>query len=182
MDKEKKNLLVFGYGLSLLLPYFVALHGLKDALDFPSFVLVLLAGFGFVLWIVTRVARLKFWMNVWILFVQATLLFQQFSGEGRISAIIFLCLSVVFFCVTIIRVEVLRSFYRVWMSVTGFIGRIVSALILNAVFFLIFAPIGFFFRFTDRDHLDRKIDKNAPTYWIPRSEGLSPKERYQKQF
>jgi hypothetical protein len=45
------------------------------------------------------------------------------------------------------------------------IGLIVSELVMLAVYFGLLTPIGIVFRATRRDGLERKIDREAETYW-----------------
>ena len=105
MDKEKKDILVFGYGLGVIAGIFAFLGTLRH-------------GFGF------------------------------FQGVELVCALVFVV-------VTFVHWQSLQSVYKIWMKGAHFIGGIVTTGILGAVFFLIFAPIGFFLRFIDKDHLDR---------------------------
>lgn len=45
------------------------------------------------------------------------------------------------------------------------IGLVVSELVMLAVYFGLLTPIALFFRITGRDALERKIDRDAQTYW-----------------
>ena len=132
MEKERKDIFVFGYGLGAIAGVFAFLGTLRH-------------GFGF------------------------------FQAVELVCALVFII-------VTFVNWQALKPGYKIWMKGAHFIGGIVTTGILGAVFFLVFAPIGVFFWYTKKDHLNRTIDKNAPTYWIPRSEGLSQKERYRQQF
>jgi hypothetical protein len=132
MDKETKDLLVFGYGLGII-SGFCALAG------------CLKHGFHFV------------------------------------PMVFFVC-SIIFISVTRLDLLAFKSSYRVWMKVSYRIGRVVTDLILSAVFILIFTPIGLFFRLTGKDHLQRQIDPKAKTYWRKRKKETFQKERYQQQF
>lgn len=132
MDKKKKDLLVFGYGLALIAATF-AIGGIhKHGLRWPQM-------------------------------VQA------------------IC-SVVFAWVTVTRYEALRPGYRGWMTVAHLIGTAVTTVVLGVVFFLLFAPIGLFFRLIGKDHLERRFDKTAESYWHHRAAGAVNKARYKQQF
>jgi len=47
MDKEKKNLLVFGYGLAIIITIFVLRHGMKNGFHFASYLWLGSAGIIF---------------------------------------------------------------------------------------------------------------------------------------
>ena len=132
MDKARKDLLVFGYGLALIAAVFgvggLLKHGLSWA---PAPVLV--------------------------------------------------C-AFVFVGVTLWDADALKPGYRGWMKVAHVIGGIITTVILAGVFFLLFAPIGILFRLIGKDHLERRWDRAATTYWHARPAEDIPKERYQQQF
>lgn len=132
MDKGKKDLLVFGYGLAAIATVLAVLGAVKHGLGLWQWVKALCA--------------------------------------------------MIFVLVTALNWQALRPGYRMWMKGAHFIGGIITIFILSAVFFLLFAPIGVFFRMIGKDHLDRTIDKGARTYWILRPGGAFSKEQYQKQF
>lgn len=62
------------------------------------------------------------------------------------------------------------------------LGWFNTRLILIVVFYLLFTPIGVVLRILGKDLLSRKIDKAAPSYWIPREPEEFDPERYEKQF
>ncbi len=132
MDKEKKDLLVFGYGLSAIAFIFGFTGVLKHGLQPSSFILVV-------------------------------------------------C-GVVFLVVTILHWPSLRFGYKGWMKVAHFAGSIVTMFILSGVFFLLFTPMGIFFRLIGKDFLERKVDREGATYWHRRGSGVLSKERYGQQF
>jgi len=49
------------------------------------------------------------------------------------------------------------------------IGMVISELALLLVFFGMFVPMGLFFRLIGRDPLQRKLDREAETYWQPKN-------------
>ena len=57
------------------------------------------------------------------------------------------------------------------MSLIAFpIGLVVSQIVLMFIFYLVFAPVGLFFRLIRRDALERSWDPNASTYWSPKAQ------------
>jgi len=132
MDKEKKNLLVFGYGLGVV----AAIFGI--------------AGF------------LK-------------------HGVQPVQAVFLLC-SVIFTSVTALNWQALRPGYRGWMKVAHVIGTVVTTVVLTTVFFAVFTPVAVALKVIGRDHLGRKADRTAKSYWRRRSAVEWEKQRYLQQF
>ena len=60
------------------------------------------------------------------------------------------------------------------------IGWLTGAISLSIAFYLVFAPIGILLRLFGRDLLNKKIDKNASSYWIGRKENIFSKEYYER--
>ena len=54
------------------------------------------------------------------------------------------------------------------------IGMVVSTVLLGAIYYLMFTPVGLLFRLMGRDLLHREIDKNAASYWTVRTTQRTP--------
>ena len=80
----------------------------------------------------------------------------------------------------LIRPAWMRPIYVAWMVAAFPIGWVISHLLLAAVFYLLFAPIGLLLRLAGKDPLQRRFDPAAETYWIPRKSDNSP-QRYFRQ-
>ena len=132
MNKDKKNLLVFGYGLPLILTVIGLLNIRKHGLSW----------FNETLW----------------------------------------TLAVIVLLITILNQPLLKIIYTKWMKVAHFIGQIVTTLIMIAVFYLIFTPVGIVLRLMGKDFMDRKLGPSAKTYWHLREKKPFDKERATKQF
>jgi hypothetical protein len=132
MDKTKKDLLVFGYGLGIISLIFAVGGTIRH-------------------------------------------------GLGLFQIVLYLC-ALVFFGVTAFQWEALKPGHAGWMKVAHFIGGIVTTVVLSAVFFLLFAPIGIFFRIIGKDHLERKTDQSASSYWHLRPSEIVDKARHFQQF
>ena len=61
------------------------------------------------------------------------------------------------------------------------IGFVLSYVIMGALFYLLLAPVGIFFRLTGRDPLMRRFESQADSYWID-SRPARPNESYFRQF
>ena len=58
-------------------------------------------------------------------------------------------------------------FYRTWMALTMPLGRLISTGILAAIYFGAITPLALFQKLLRRDHLKRRFDASAQTYWEP---------------
>ncbi len=71
--------------------------------------------------------------------------------------------------VGLIGPSLVRPIYVVWMALAFPIGWTVSHLMMAAVYYLVLTPIGLTMRLFGHDPMQRKIDREAKTYWQPRS-------------
>lgn len=76
----------------------------------------------------------------------------------------------------------LRPLYKVWMGFAVVMGFFMSRIILTVVFYLVVTPIGLFMRLLGKDLLDRKWDRDAPTYWKQRERGAFDRQRAEKMY
>ncbi len=70
----------------------------------------------------------------------------------------------------LVRPQLLRYVFLAAMIVALPIGLVISEVILLLIYYGMFAPIGLFFRLTNRDALKRTIDRRASTYWSPKAQ------------
>ena len=77
--------------------------------------------------------------------------------------------------------QAIRPVFTAWMVVAFPIGWVVSHVLLGAIFYLVFTPMGLVMRATGWDPMTRRFEPEAETYWIER-EQFSDKERYFRQF
>jgi hypothetical protein len=75
----------------------------------------------------------------------------------------------------------LRRVYFVFVVVAFPIGWVLSHVLLAAVFYGVFTPIGLVMRLLGRDPMQRRFDPNAESYWVPHDPPRSP-EDYFRQF
>ncbi len=64
----------------------------------------------------------------------------------------------------------LKPIFLAAMIVTYPIGLVISEVILLAIFLLVFTPFAIVFRLIGRDALQRRIDRDADTYWQPKDQ------------
>ncbi len=115
------------------------------------FVFFLVAGYGYI----------KGWEKVWIY--------------------VWLGLSALIGLVTVTVPKFLAPFNRAWFALGQIMGRIVSPIILGAIFFLMLTPVALVTRLFGRDELRLKR-KSVKSYWIERQNNISPDESFKNQF
>ena len=87
------------------------------------------------------------------------------SGAHEAARIVWIAggaLTALFFAVPPIR----RPIYLGWIYATFPIGFVLSHVILGAVFYLVFTPLGFLLRLFGHDPLRRRFDRAATSYWV----------------
>ena len=76
----------------------------------------------------------------------------------------------------------LRPAYWLWMKLAHLLGWVNTRLLLGIIFFVIITPMAIVMKVLGRDALNRKINKDADSYWIPRPPIESVKEHCERQF
>jgi hypothetical protein len=70
----------------------------------------------------------------------------------------------------------------IWMKFAFILGWVNTRLILCLLFYLFFTPISIGIKILTIDLLDRKLNKDADSYWNPKGKAvLNPKD-YERQF
>jgi hypothetical protein len=76
----------------------------------------------------------------------------------------------------------LKPLQKVWMAFAVLMGWFMTRLILGALFYLVFTPIGLGARIFGHSFMPLQFDKSADTYWIRREKKERKKEDYERQF
>ena len=181
ISQARKNLYDFGYGIALLLPYLVLLHAFKEALGPGYFVLAFIAGLVALAFILDKIGRIKPAHNAWIFVFQLGVIGVKVQRGTGIGPMVLIGFSAAMLLIAIWRVNRLQGLYQRWMIVVKGIGTVVSAVILGLVFYLVFTPVGLFLRLLRKDLLNRKIEPEKESYWVPR-EYVFDKKNYKRQF
>ena len=105
-----------------------------------------------------------------------TIAAANFPLQGGLAAV-GLALAVLGF----IKPKALRPIFVGASLVTLPIGLVIGEVVLLAIFYGLFAPMGVLFRLIGRDALQRRLDRGATTYWQPKPQPDSP-ARYYRQF
>jgi hypothetical protein len=79
----------------------------------------------------------------------------------------------------LLRPERIRPIYTALTKLTYPIGHVVSLVVLGALFYGVFAPLGLFFRLIRRDALDIRLPER-PSHWTAK-EAVTDFRRYTRQ-
>tara|TARA_B100001027_G_scaffold136536_1_gene94767 strand:- start:175 stop:558 length:384 start_codon:yes stop_codon:yes gene_type:complete len=103
-------------------------------------------------------------------------LYPTINSEGiRIWSVI---LSLIFLVLGLLDSKVLTPLNKIWFKFGILLGRVISPLIMGAIFFFVVTPIGLIMRILGKDVLNLKYNSNK-TYWI---EKTGPKSKMKNQF
>ncbi len=83
-----------------------------------------------------------------------------------------LVVSVVFFLLGFIAPRLLTLPNRLWFKFGILLGSIIAPIVMALVYFITVLPTGLIMRLLGKDLLKQKLDKNAKSYWIKRSEPM----------
>ena len=87
-------------------------------------------------------------------------------------------LSLLFLILGILNSKILTPLNKIWFEFGIFLGKIVSPLLMGAVFFFVVTPIGIIMKLLKRDLLNLRFNQNQ-SYWIDKNE---PKSKMKNQF
>ncbi|MDD5136441.1 MAG: SxtJ family membrane protein [Candidatus Omnitrophica bacterium] len=78
--------------------------------------------------------------------------------------------------------KLLRPVYLTFTKIAHAIGWFNTRAILILIYYMLITPIALIMRIFREDPLDRKIEKNAASYWVKRAAAGPIKEGLQRQF
>ena len=98
-------------------------------------------------------------------------LYPLINSEGlRIWALV---VSIIFFLLAFLAPKILVLPNKLWFKFGLLIGSIVAPIVMAFVYFVTVLPTGLIMRLLGKDLLKQKLDKNAKSYWVKRSEPMS---------
>jgi len=181
MNEETKKMYAFGYGVPLLIAFFMIFGILHRDFGYSNF-WVLILSFGLMLLVISKTAQLKPIYNLWIFVVLGLILgFKLKMGISVVFIVFWLCAFLILLA-TLKDVVLLKPIYEKWMKIAHLIGTVISGAILCVVFYCVFTPVGILLRILQRDLLHRKIEKDKSSYWIDKEAEVFDRKRYQQQF
>ena len=97
-------------------------------------------------------------------------LYPLIDSEGlRIWALI---ISAIFLLLAFIAPNTLSLPNKLWFKFGILLGSIIAPIVMALVYFLTVLPTGLIMRLLGKDLLKQKLDKDAKSYWIERSEPM----------
>jgi hypothetical protein len=108
-----------------------------------------------------------------------------FAGVFGLGALLYpwaLTLAGLFALVTLTRESWLTPLNRAWMTLGEGLGRVVSPVVLCAIFFGMFAPVAIVMRLFGRDAMCRRWQAGAPSYWVKRDPPGPADDSYRNMF
>lgn len=98
-------------------------------------------------------------------------LYPLISSEGfRVWALV---VSFIFLLLAYVAPNMLSFPNKLWFRFGIFLGSIIAPIIMGFIYFFTVLPTGLIMRLLGKDLLKQKLDKNADSYWIERTEILS---------
>mgnify|MGYP000167289160 CR=1 FL=1 len=95
----------------------------------------------------------------------ATIVSQELNYLAMIISAILLLLAFIF-------PKILSFPNKLWFKFGMLLGAIVSPIVMALIYFIAVLPTGLIMRILGKDLLKQRLDKNAKSYWIKRSEPL----------
>jgi len=74
------------------------------------------------------------------------------------------------------------KFYQIWMKCASVIGIVVTGILMIAIFYLVFTPVGLLLRLIRKDPLNLQMNTKQKSYWIDKPEKSFNKSDYERQF
>jgi hypothetical protein len=84
--------------------------------------------------------------------------------------------------VTLTRDSWLTPLNRAWMALGLLLGRVVSPIVLGAMFYGVFTPVAWVMRLAGRDAMCRRLDPAAASYWVKRDPPGPADDSYRNMF
>ena len=110
------------------------------------------------------------------------LLGSWFLWRDRDGGYLLLIIATLFLSLGLILPKLLTPLQKLWMTLAVLLGWLMTRIILIILFYLVVTPIGLLAKICGKDFLNRKFNKTAQSYWIPRKATTSDKKNYENQF
>jgi hypothetical protein len=97
-------------------------------------------------------------------------LYPLINSEGlRIWALV---VSAIFLLLAYIAPKILSLPNKLWLKFGMLLGSVIAPIVMVLIYFITVLPTGLIMRLLGKDLLKQKLDKNAKSYWIERSEPM----------
>lgn len=114
-------------------------------------------------------------------FIFAVAAFFFFWNDSFLVSIVLVMLALLFALISLIKADLLLPLNKLWMRFGLLLGMVISPIVLGAMFYLLFTPIGIIIRLAGRDELRLKKQK-INSFWKVRDPIGSYEQSFKNQF
>lgn len=125
--------------------------------------------------------ELRQFAGLWLVFFSALGGYFYYRDPSSSAAIALTAAAVLVGVPGLAAPAIMRPIYLTWMVAAFPIGWTVSHLLLGTIFYLVITPIGLVLRMLGHDPMNRRLDREATTYWNEHVTGRDS-SRYFRQF
>jgi hypothetical protein len=79
-------------------------------------------------------------------------------------------ISAIFLLLAFVAAQLLALPNKLWFKIGILLGSIIAPVVMALVYFIVVLPTGLIMRLLGKDILKQRLDKDAKSYWINRSE------------
>ena len=90
--------------------------------------------------------------------------------------------SAAFLAAALLAPQILGPLNRLWMKFALLLYAVMNPLTMAMLFFLVVTPIGIVMRLAGKDFLRKRLEPEAPSYWLPRDPPGPAPESMKQQF
>ena len=105
-----------------------------------------------------------------------------YKGWSLAVVLSLVAVGVAFVLLGFVAPKVLRPLNWLWFQLGQLLGKIVSPIVLGAIFFLILTPVSLLTRLFGRDELRLKRKASQASYWLDRAPPGPAPESFKNQF
>ncbi|MFQ5823655.1 MAG: SxtJ family membrane protein [bacterium] len=127
----------------------------------------------------TRKDLRKFGISLGIVF---TLILSYFFYTQKLKVVWPFIIPTLLLILGIAAPLLLKSSYKVWMTVAIILQWFVTHIILTILFYFIITPVGLLMRLFRKELLSKKFNIIRESYWIKREDNIYRPENYERQF
>ncbi len=124
---------------------------------------------------------LRQFAGLWVLFFGLLACQAAFRSDHPTVALALAGLAVTVEPLGLVKPAAFRPVFLAWMGLAYPTGWVVSHLLLGALFYGLFTPLGWLFRLIGRDALCRRPQVGEMTYWTAKPVAADPSQ-YFRQF
>jgi hypothetical protein len=92
-----------------------------------------------------------------------------FTWRANQVGVPLLGVALAFAVIALVAARLLHPLNVAWMRLGILLNKVVSPVVLGAIFFLVFTPVSLLFRIIGRDALKRTYEPELTSYWVERT-------------